>query len=325
MRQLIINNVSIISPDTKKAKYQEFKEGINLVIGDRKDGNFIGKSSLLRSIFHTLGADSKYNKSDWEKEGPYIYLLDFTYNNKSYIMMRKQELFKLFENGKMLFSVINRENLADELSKVFLDRIYLLNYEKQYSLAHPAYSYVLNYIEQTEIKLCEFKNFNSLTSFPSTYYNDLLYELVGSNNKEYNDIVLELKQKEDSINNLNEKENYLNKVLEEISKSTESELSTDDMEVLKASLNNFEKEYSVFTENANKLKKELYKAYSLKSELEVLVNEIKKSIKKNTTINNKILSDHICPTCHTDLEDSKGYFVNSNNIENYKFQLIDLE
>lgn len=325
MRNLIINSISIISPETEKAKYQKFNSGINLVIGDENKGNFIGKSSLLRSIFHTLGADSKYNMADWEKEGPYIYILDFNFSGKSYKMLRKQELFKLYEEKELLFSVINREALSEELSKIFLDKLYFLNYENKYSLAHPVYSYLLNYIEQTEIKLCDFKSFNNLTAFPRSYYSDLLYELVGSNNKEYNDSIKKLKEIEEKITKSKNKTDYLKEMLKEINKSSLNEISTDNIDVLRKTLKDYQEEYSEYIVEADKLKKNVYSAYSVKTELETLIDTLKKAINDGNLINKKILNEHTCPTCQSELHDSKGYFNNSNNIENYKFQLIDLE
>lgn len=113
MKIMTVNNLSIISEQTKKAKYCTFEKGINVVTSDsvKSEGNFVGKSSLLRSIFHTLGADARFSDM-WEKEGKYIYILEFCVDDVRYTMLRFDSLFKLFDrNNKLLF-----------IFKVFVER-----------------------------------------------------------------------------------------------------------------------------------------------------------------------------------------------------------
>ena len=78
MRIMTVNNLSIICEQTKKAKYCTFEKGINVVTSDsiKSEGNFVGKSSLLRSIFHTLGADARFSDM-WEKKGNIFISLNF--------------------------------------------------------------------------------------------------------------------------------------------------------------------------------------------------------------------------------------------------------
>ena len=56
MDRLIVKNIMIIDYKNKKAKYQSFDKNINVITSDgiSTKGNGVGKSSLLRSIFHTL-------------------------------------------------------------------------------------------------------------------------------------------------------------------------------------------------------------------------------------------------------------------------------
>lgn len=58
MKKLTVNHLYIFSPSEKKAKHISFSAGINVVTSSKVDGNKKGKSILLKSIYHTLGADS---------------------------------------------------------------------------------------------------------------------------------------------------------------------------------------------------------------------------------------------------------------------------
>lgn len=62
--ELIFDEIIIIDELNKKAKKQVFLPGINIVVSNGKDdeGNYIGKSTLLKSIFHALGADAFFSK-----------------------------------------------------------------------------------------------------------------------------------------------------------------------------------------------------------------------------------------------------------------------
>lgn len=327
MKNMTINSIRIISQDTETAKYQVFKDGINLVLGDNETGSYIGKSSLLRSVFHSLGADSKFTKSDWEKEGPYIYILEFSIGMNNYTMLRKQELFKLYDkDDQLIFTVVYREELAEKLSSIFLDEMYLLNHKSQYSLAHPVYHYLLNYFEQKDVSLCEFRNFNYLSAFPASYYEDALYSLVGLNNKDYNEAVTKQKDLEENIHLKSESIKSLTLMIDQLKKNNNDEITAEDVALLRESLKLFEDKYEKATSNANEHKKRLYQAYSSKAEIESIINEIKKDVEKGVSSTRKILDKHICPTCNQPRDnESEIYFRTTNTIENQKFQLLDLD
>lgn len=58
MKDLTINSLFIFEYKNKLAKRVDFKRGINVVTSSKENGNDVGKSVLLKSIYHTLGADS---------------------------------------------------------------------------------------------------------------------------------------------------------------------------------------------------------------------------------------------------------------------------
>lgn len=121
MKNMIVNSIVIISFNSKIVKYVEFIVGINVVIFNKNiNGNYVGKFSLLRSIYYILGVDGKFLISLWEREGKYIYILDFLINNSRFRMLRFDNLFKLYdENNNLLFKVINRVDLVIEFNKLF--------------------------------------------------------------------------------------------------------------------------------------------------------------------------------------------------------------
>lgn len=131
-------NITIIDLENKKAKFQDFEDGINdVTTKDKIDANWFGKSSLLRSIYHTLGVDCKFSDY-WDNEKKFIYFVEFIFKNKLYTIMRNKKIFSLFnQNFERKFKVWKKEDLAKELIKYFNQEIYLKTNSGSFSLAFP--------------------------------------------------------------------------------------------------------------------------------------------------------------------------------------------
>ncbi|WP_308149663.1 hypothetical protein [Spiroplasma sp. AdecLV25b] len=320
---LIVNNISIISAETKMAKTQDFIKGINVVTSSGQvGGNWVGKSSMLRSIFHTLGADGCFS-DNWENEGTYIYLLDFNIDNTNYLMLRKNKLFKLFDSKrKLIFSVSNREKLAEELIKLFNQKIYLKTHDGNYKLAFPAYNYLLNYIDQNKIEPTNFKSFNYLNSFKE-YYSDVIYSHLGLRNNNSNSLKEQqerlLKQKKE----LEDREKTLNEMNKEIESSSGIIL---DFDIFKEKLKVHEQIYRELANNINKYKKKINNAYNLKVELETLLNEIDSLMRIENKELNKELKTHKCSKCESLISDEQWYYFHKVKfIDGYCVQRLNVE
>ena len=50
--RLIIKNVQLFLTAEKKAKKIEFTDGVNILTSNQRNGNKVGKSLILKSIYH---------------------------------------------------------------------------------------------------------------------------------------------------------------------------------------------------------------------------------------------------------------------------------
>lgn len=324
MRIMTINNLSIISEQTKKAKYCTFEKGINVVTSDsvKSEGNFVGKSSLLRSIFHTLGADALFSDL-WEKEGKYIYLLDFCVDDEHYTMLRFDSLFKLFDkNDNLLFMVSNRDQLASQFKNIFGFNIYLMNHAKKYVLAAPAVNYLLNFIDQTAIKCCSFSSFQNLSEY-SDWYSDVINALVGVKNDSYNQLKLELNEKQNELRLKNERRLFYNNMLDEL--NNKDNLPVVNMDAILAEMKKYEDEFGKTSKVLHEIKDKIFQTISAKKEVELLIAELQALLKKQNKEIQSILK-HDCPLCHKELEDnSLIYFNKIIAVEDYQNSILLLE
>lgn len=325
MDRLIVENIMIIDYKNKKAKNQGFDKNINVVTSDgiSTKGNGVGKSSLLRSIFHTLGADSKYS-GQWEIDNKYVYILDFSINNKLYTMVRNDNLFKLFDKDKnKLFECTNRTDLSKELKEKFNFSIYLKSFNDKYEIAHPVYNYLLNYIEQKNISVCKFENFNNLTAFKN-YYNDAIYSLIGLKNEEYNntnELLFKLKQ---DLKKLKEENCSYSMFLHEIQENNE-DIDLNDVESLKKELSLHREKYEKELKESSIIRKKIFELSNYKMKIEHLLNDLAIQL-NNNKIKTSEISAHKCPLCESEIENiGLSFFKIENDNQNLNYQILNLE
>lgn len=88
MHKLVVNGLYLFSIKEKKAKYVSFADGINVITSSKDNGTKRGKSVIMKSIYHTLGADcifeDKWNINDK------VSILDFSVDTKEYYILRYQ-------------------------------------------------------------------------------------------------------------------------------------------------------------------------------------------------------------------------------------------
>lgn len=325
MNNLVFNKIAIISMASKTAKIQEFTKGINVVTSSKQaKGNWVGKSSLLKSLYHSLGADSLFDDS-WGTEGEYAYVLSFSFKDQNYNIFRFGKLFKLYDsNNKVLFTVANREDLATKLSSIFGINIKLKDQStnKQYKDALPVYWYLFNFSDQTDSKPCEFRSFKNLGS-SSNFYSDLIYSHLGLRSNELNDLLCDIDElNQDKSNREQEK-----KTLDEVYKILkEKSTPVVDQKLIKQSLQKYEKEYSCALDDLNKVHSSLEKAYTEKAELEALLNHIDALIQKQRIDIKDFEIKQECPHCGSTFNDNKiYYFRRVKDIDGFGMQRIDVE
>lgn len=92
MKRLTIKKLIVISQSESRSLEVPFENGLNIILG----GNKTGKSSIIKSIFTTLGCECKRIESGWKKLIS-AYLLFFKYGEKSYCIVRQGKKFQIFE------------------------------------------------------------------------------------------------------------------------------------------------------------------------------------------------------------------------------------
>lgn len=297
------NSIYIFDVKKEEAYTMNFEEGINIITSSDIDGTDRGKSVLLRSLYHSLGADAHFD-SKWN-ESDKIYILKFEVQDNIYSIYRSGQLFKVFDsNEKLVFRTIHRDELAIFLGELFKFVIYLPDRIKaQLTIAPPAYSFLFNFLDQDKYDGTSFESFKNLRQF-SNFKLNVIYSHLGIYNKNYFELIkqkeefdLKIKSKKDEIDELNKMKDRTNLILDgfscpETTEALENELSLET------------KEYSRLINEMNIIRNKLVDLRNQLEEQNIILKQLSKSETKKEKELKKILKDKVCPECHSILNDT---------------------
>ena len=300
--KMIFNTLYVFSPREKMAKTVSFSEGVNVVTSSQADGTDRGKTVLLRSLYHALGADA-YFDSKWKAE-PKIYILQFSIDDHVYFIFRSGNLFKLFnEQKERISSVIHASDLAAELEKITGFAMKLPNRnENTLEITPPVYNYLPFYIDQDHYDGSKFSSFENLGQY-SNYKEAVLFSHFGVYVEIFFDLV---KQKEligSDINKLNDRMRVLHAVQEDIIAKIGTGAYSGNIDALKRELKQHQREYSEIVDKLNKCKAKLFELRDKSYELTRLIFEVNKSERTND-VEIQQLRKHRCPECNSIITDT---------------------
>lgn len=101
MRKMIFKRLYLFSSSEKKAKVVEFADGKNIITSSPVDGTDRGKSVIMKSLYHALGADC-YFDDKWQDDDK-TYIVNFSIANEEYYIFRCNRLFKVFDSNCRLY------------------------------------------------------------------------------------------------------------------------------------------------------------------------------------------------------------------------------
>lgn len=116
MKRLKIEKLIVISQRESCSLEVPFEDGLNIVLG----GNKTGKSSIIKSIFTTLGCECKRIEADWKKLIS-SYLLFIKHGEKQFCIVRQGKKFQIFENSGDTYSCIIETEVFHEYSNCLMD------------------------------------------------------------------------------------------------------------------------------------------------------------------------------------------------------------
>ncbi|EGO8088252.1 hypothetical protein [Enterococcus faecalis] len=322
--RLIIKNIQLFLTSEKKAKRVDFSEGINIVTSNQENGNKVGKSLILKSIYHALGADSYFDKSLFSEK--MVFIVQFVVNDIEYSMLRSGKLFKLFDSkNSLILATDSASKLAQYLYEIYNFYVYLPSRdESKLVIAPPAYAYILNYIDQDHMNGSTFASFDRLTQF-NNYKESLLYCHFGLFNESYFDLVIKKNKLSEQLKTKNNELEIIRGMLDKIQNDIPKAVP-EDIESLRIDLNRRESEYSEVYAELKRIKDKLIRLRNSQTEISAYLEEIKSQKKSENKDLEKIITEHNCPLCRQEIHDDLEIRVIKNiNIEDLSQTSLELQ
>ena len=248
-----------------------------------------------------MGADSRFD-SKWG-ENDKVYILFFKVGDKAFSIYRSQKLFKIFDaKGVLIFTTIHRSKLAEFFGELFNFSIWLPKKDtKQLVIAPPAYSFLLNFLDQDEYNGTSFDSFKSLAQFSSFKLN-VIYSHLGVYNKEYFELIKHKEELELEIKNKNEEKKELTKMKDRTNLILDGFSCPETSSALENELNIETQKYSLLINEMNSVRNKLVGLRKQLLEQNITLSQISKFEKKEEKEIKTILKSKVCPECHSVLK-----------------------
>ncbi|ACP26011.1 hypothetical protein NGR_c22510 [Sinorhizobium fredii NGR234] len=185
MKNLIFESLELLSLTERKARKVEFHPLLTVITGE----NGVGKSSLIKHIYWTLGAAPAVIHPKWKKVAVKG-LLTFTIDGVRYKALRNKDRVAIFDEGDRL--LLSTNSFTSELGPFLADlldfNLVLSNRKGEPEQPPPAYAFLPFYVDQDAgwskplnsfDRLTQYSNFKtSVVEFHSGIRPNRYYELT---------------------------------------------------------------------------------------------------------------------------------------------------
>lgn len=323
MSKMYFKNVLIADTVKKTAKYQRFEKGLNVVTSH---DNHVGKSSLLKSLYYTLGAEISFDTS-WDKNTK-LYIVTIDVDGVEYQVARFQKNFAVLKDGKiiLLTNSVSKE-LAKKLEEIFSFSIYLPGKNsKKVELTPPALSYMPYYIDQDTGWKELYSSFLNLDQYKkpdrikSLYYHLQIYT---------KDTVQKMAVRDEykkAIERLKTTESEIRITYQALNAEVQNLIEVDSVEAFEERMTIPKEQISELVESIGKVRNEIQEIESLihQNEHQLQVIQEYKKIKKDKQDTPQMLTS--CPKCGYNFEQELYDIVRANyNISNEEYMLQQIQ
>lgn len=264
MKRMIIKEIKLVSFLEEKAKKVTFHPNITVIKGD----NHTGKSSLIKSIYWTFGADPKDLHPKW-KNANVISLVKFSLDGKTYSILRKERFFAVFDDKMNIIDTFNgiTNGIGPFIARLFNYKLVLNNSKGESLIPPPAYFLLPFYIDQDISWNRNWESFDRLSQF-STWRNDVVNYHTGIRPNEYYEINAGIRKHKKEISLLENERKISSNFILKISNQIKEEVVSIDTVQFKEEINELLSLYDVLNKKSSKLKQKILELENHKIHIE---------------------------------------------------------
>lgn len=325
MKEMYFKNILISDVVKHKARFQEFSKGFNVITSTE---NHVGKSSLVKSLYYTLGAEVGYDNI-WDKNTK-LYVVTINVDGMDYKVARFQKNFAIFE-GESLILLTNSvsRDLAKKIEEILGFSIYLPNKRsKKIELAPPAFTYMPYYIDQDTGWNGLYNSFSNLDQYRKPDRIKSLYFHLNIFTQHTVELMAQKDELRDENKQLEKDKERIHTILEGLSEEIQNLLPAESVDELEKNLKIPKDTIAELVNNIGEIRNKIQSLETTLHKHRHQLNVIKEynHIKGDIPFQRK-MSIHICPQCGYTFDEEIYDIVRSNyNIcnEDYMCQQIEL-
>ncbi|PHM20487.1 MAG: hypothetical protein CK604_06060 [Curvibacter sp. PD_MW3] len=302
MRSFLFEDIWILSRKDKRARIVDFNPGKNLILGR----NHTGKSSLIKSLFTTLGATPSGKLQGWNEDT--ITKVGFSVDGIRYAALHQAGTRALFDaEGQTLTVAQNQSAWSEAFAAATGFNLPLIDKNSKTVLADPRCFFMPFYINQDGSWMAEWDTFTGIQQYKAPILSILEY-FTGIKPPEYYAAKAKRDAEQVIIEELRREKASLEKARERVSKSLS-------MSGPKVDPKNFETEIAQLTTEINELnqKQEILRDQAVKE------RELLSSIRLQNRLAEEALKVYesdaefirseprdaiVCPVCNAEHENS---------------------
>ena len=325
MSSMYFKDILIADIDKLTARFVEFQSGLNVVTSA---DNHVGKSSLVKSLYHALGAEVKFDNT-WSKSTK-VTAVRVVVNDSEYRFVRFARKFAIFQGDKLIFMTGSvTKGLAPKLEELFDFSIYLAekNDAKKIIQAPPAFTFMPYYIDQDIGWSGLYESFLSLDQFEKKERIKSVYFHLGLYTKWTIEKMGERDRLKDAIAELQKREKEIRVTLKALLDEIQNLIIADNEEELEKHLTVPKDRIAALVDAAGKVRNRIQELQITLQQHEYQLTIIKEYQKMKIPEEAEKKSLHTCPRCGYAFDDEIYTLVRSSynhSNEEYLLQQIEL-
>lgn len=314
MKNLIFRELLLISHSEKRARRIKFHPTVTIIKGE----NDTGKSSVIKSIYAALGANSAVVHPEWKKADVYLFLT-FEVSGTTYKILRMRDRYALFTKNDVKVGTYKRitSELGPKLADLLNFKLVLVDKNEQEIVPPPAYLFVPFYIDQEHSWSKSMTSFDRLHQLPN-WRKDVIYYHTGIKPNEYYQLRAKCRVMENNKVEPLGQERLLLKFKERFGKEALNNEVTLDVDVFESEIKDLMSKCDALKSKEEKFRNTLFELESERIRLEAqrnIVAHAQKELDADYLYTNTLPVDGViaCPTCGQEYE---NHFAERFNIAN---------
>lgn len=302
MRSFLFEDIWILSRKDRRAKVMTFKSGKNLIVGK----NHTGKSSLIKSLFTTLGAPPSGKLQGWDEDT--ITKVGFSVDGRRFAALYQAGTRALFDaDGKALAIAQNQPTWSEAFATATGFNLPLIDKNSKTVLADPRCFFMPFYINQDGSWMAEWDTFTGIQQYKAPIVSILEY-FTGVKPPEYYASKAKKDAEQIFIDELRREKVSLDKARERVSKSLSMSGPKVDPKNFEAEIAQLTTEITDLNRKQETLRDQAVKERELLSSINLqnkLAEEALKVYESDSAfIRSELRDAMVCPVCNAEHENS---------------------